>query len=345
MDYARFNYVAQPEDEGVCFHPAIGPYDLYSIMWGYRPILDAASPDAEVQTLDQWILDHYDNPYYHFGDGSSIDPTSQTEAVGDDPMLASEYGIENLKRLIPNLIAWTYQEREDYAQLNELYGQVVGQWNRYMGHVATVIGGVVRLAKTTDQPGPVYEFVDEATQRRAMEFFAEQAFTPPTWMIDEEILRRVENVGTVERMRGIQVSVVNRVLDPGRMQRLIEGEARLGDDAYTLGEMLGDLRGAIWSELAAGRSIDVYRRNLQRGYLERMEWLMTEEPTAVPAAFRSFVTTVDLPQSDIRPFVRGELETLKREIRAALSRGPNRATRLHLQDATVRIDKILDIED
>jgi hypothetical protein len=109
--------------------------------------------------------------------------------------------------------------------------------------------------------------------------------------------------------------------------------------------MLGDLRGAIWSELAAGRSIDVYRRNLLRGYLERMEWLMTEEPTAVPAAFRSFVTTVDLPQSDIRPFVRGELETLKREIRAALSRGPNRATRLHLQDATVRIDKILDIED
>jgi len=345
MDYARFNYVAQPEDEGVCFHPGIGPYDLYSIMWGYRPILGAASPDAELTTLDQWILDHYDNPYYHFGDGSSIDPTSQTEAIGDDPMLASEYGIENLKRIVPNLMAWTYQEREDYSELNELYGQVLGQWSRYMGHVATVIGGVVRLAKTTDQPGPVYEFVDEATQRRAMEFFAEQAFTPPMWMIDEDILLRIENVGTVERMRGIQVSVVNRVLDPGRMQRLIEGEARLGDDTYTLGEMLGDLRGAVWSELRRGNAINVYRRNLQRGYLERMGWLMTEEPTAVPAAFRSFVTSVDLPQSDIRPFVRGELETLKREIRAALNRGPNITTRLHLQDAIVRIDEILDTED
>ena len=345
MDYARFNYVAQPEDEGVCFHPGIGPYDLYSIMWGYRPILGAASPDAELTTLDQWILDHYDNPYYHFGDGSSIDPTSQTEAIGDDPMLASEYGIENLKRIVPNLMAWTYQEREDYSELNELYGQVLGQWSRYMGHVATVIGGVVRLAKTTDQPGPVYEFVDEATQRRAMEFFAEQAFTPPMWMIDEDILLRIENVGTVERMRGIQVSVVNRVLDPGRMQRLIEGEARLGDDTYTLGEMLGDLRGAVWSELRRGNAINVYRRNLQRGYLERMGWLMTEEPAAVPAAFRSFVTSVDLPQSDIRPFVRGELETLKREIRAALNRGPNSTTRLHLQDAIVRIDEILDTED
>lgn len=345
MDYARFNYVAQPEDEGVCFKPAIGPYDLYSIMWGYRPILEAESPDAERATLDQWILEHYDNPYYHFGDPSSIDPTSQTEAIGDDPMRASAYGIDNLKRIVPNLITWTYREREDYSDLEELYGEVLNQWNRYMGHVATVIGGVVRLAKTTDQPGPVYEFVDEATQRRAMQFFAEQAFTPPTWLIDEDILLRIENVGTVERMRGAQVSVVNRVLDPGRMQRLIEAEARLGDDAYALGEMLGDLRAAIWSELRRGGSINVYRRNLQRGYLERMEWLMTEEPAAVPAAARAFTTSVNVPQSDIRPFVRGELETLKREIRSALSRGPDSTTRLHLEDAIARIDDILDTDE
>jgi hypothetical protein len=342
MDYARFNYVAQPEDEGVCFHPGIGPYDLYSIMWGYRPIPTATSPDAERPTLDRWIRERYDNPYYYFGGGSSIDPTQQTEALGDDPMRASEYGIANLKRIVPNLIAWSYQERESYDELQELYGQVQGQWNRYMGHVATVIGGVVETPKSTDQEGPVYEFVDEATQRRAMQFFAEQAFTPPTWMIDEDILRRIENVGTVERMRGIQVGVVTRVLDPGRMQRLIEAEARMGTSAYTLGEMLGDLRAAVWSELGRGRSISVYRRNLQRGYLERMAYLMTAEPTAVPASARGFMTAVNVPQSDIRPFVRGELETLKREIRAALGRSPDRATRLHLDDATVRIDRILD---
>jgi hypothetical protein len=345
MDYARFNYVAQPEDEGVCFMPGIGVYDKYSIMWGYRPIIGADSPDAERSTLDAWILEHYDDPMYHFGNRSTIDPTSQTEAIGDDPMRASEYGIENLKRIVPNLIAWSHQDMEDYSELGELYDNVRNQYNRYMGHVATVIGGVVETSKTSDQEGPVYEFVDEATQARAMQFFAAQAFTPPTWMIDEDILLRLENVGTVERMRATQVRVVNLVLNPGRMQRLIENEARNGSSAYTLGEMLGDMRGAIWSELRAGRSIDVYRRNLQRGYLERMEWLMTEEPPPAPSFFGA-TTGVTVSQSDIRPYGRGELVTLKREINQALNRGGiNRATRLHLQDAVVRIDHILDPED
>jgi hypothetical protein len=345
MDYARFNYVAQPEDEGVCFMPGIGPYDKYSIMWGYRPIIDAESPDGERATLDSWVLEHYDDPTYYYGGGSAVDPTSLTEAIGDDAMRASEYGIANLKRILPNLIDWSYEELENYSELEELYNQLLSQWNRYMGHVAANIGGVYETRKTYGQDGPVYEFVPEETQRRAMQFFAEQAFTPPTWMIDEEVLTRIENVGTVERMRRLQVGVLNRVLDPGRMQRLIENEARNGNSAYTLGAMLGDLRGAVWSELLTGGSIDVYRRNLQRGYLERMEWLMTEEPAAPTFSFPGFLTTVNVPQSDIRPFVRGELETVKREISRALGRRLDAATRLHLQDAVVRIDDILDPQD
>ena len=346
MDYARFNYVAQPEDEGVCFTPDIGPYDKYSIMWGYRPIVDAPTADAERATLDAWIIERYDDPIYHFGNRSTTDPTSQTEALGDDAVLASEYGIENLKRILPNLIAWSHRDLEDYSELEELYRNVLAQWNRYMGHVAVIIGGVVQTPKTYGQQGPVYEFVPEATQRGAMQFFDEQAFTPPTWMVDEEILLRIENVGTVERMRTLQVRVVNLVLDAGRMQRLIEAEARNGGDAYSLGEMLGDLRGSVWSELSTGGSIDVYRRNLQRGYLERMNWLMTEEPEAPPAFFAAFVTNVNVAQSDIRPFVRGELEALKRQISRALNRGGlDQATRFHLQDAVARIDVILDPDD
>jgi hypothetical protein len=345
MDYARFNYVAQPEDEGVCFHPGIGPYDLYSIRWGYRPIVNATSSDAERTTLDQWIREHEGDPIYRFGDGSSIDPTSQTEALGDDAMRASEYGIANLKRILPNLLNWTHEDLEGYDELEELYNQVTGQWNRYMGHVATYIGGVTETRRTYGQGGPVYAFVPEADQRRAMQFLADQAFTPPTWMIDEEILQRIENVGTVERLRRLMVGPLVRVLDPGRMQRLIEGEARLGDEAYGLGEMLGDLRGHVWSELASGRTIGVYRRNLQRGYLERMEYLMTEEPAAPPTEFRSFITTVNVPQSDIRPFVRGELVTLEHEIQRALNRSLDTTTRLHLQDAVVRIDHILNPEE
>jgi hypothetical protein len=349
MDYARFNYVAQPEDEGACFHPKVGEYDKYSVAWGYRPILDARSADEERQTLDGWIREHEGDPVYYFGDPSGIDPTSLTEAIGSDAMEASALGIENLKRILPNLMEWTRSEQqgEDYAEIQELYNNVIGQWNRYMGHVVTNIGGVTRTRKAFGQDGAVYEFVSEETQRRAMQFFADQAFDPPIWMIDEAILSRIENPSTLERMRGLQVGIVNRILDPGRMQRLIEAGARNGGDSYDLGEMLDDLRGAIWSELTARDPIGVYRRNLQRGYIERMEWLMTSDLSIVFAfgAVGDFFTRVDVSQSDIRAFVRGELEALKREIQRRLTTGPDRVTRLHLQDAIVRIDDILDPSD
>ena len=341
MDYARFNYVAQPEDEGVCFMPGIGPYDLNTIRWGYRPIPGARSVDAEKATLNEWIKEKADDPIYRYGTSRQYDPSSPSEALSDDPVRASEYGIANLKRIIPNLMEWTYQEGEDYSQLQELYNQVLGQWNRYMGHVVAVIGGVVRTAKTMDQEGPVYEMVPADEQRAAMAFFAEQAFATPTWMLDEDILTRIEHAGIVDRIRQRQVGVINNVLNPGRMQRLIEAEARNGNEAYSLGEMMTDLREAVWTELPRGRSIEAYRRNLQRGYLERMEFLMTEEPTAPPARFAGRRTAVDVSQSDIRAFVRGELNVLKGQIQRALRRSLDTATKYHLEDAVVRIDAIL----
>jgi hypothetical protein len=260
-------------------------------------------------------------------------------------MRASEYGIANLKRILPNLITWTYQELEDYSDLNELYNQVLAQWNRYMGHVATYIGGAVQTRMTYAQGGPVYEFVPKADQRRAMQFLNEQAFAPPTWIIDEDILQRIENVGTVERMRSLQVRTLNRVLNPGRMQRLIENEARNGREAYSLGEMMDDLRSGVWTELQTGGAINVYRRNLQRGYLERMEWLMTAEVPPVTGFLRNYSTTVDVPQSDIRAYTRAELVTIDRQVQQALNRRLDAATRIHLRDVRERIAKILDPED
>lgn len=343
MDYARFNYVAQPGDEGVCFLPQVGLYDKWAIRWGYRPVIEAASAQAERAVLDRWVRERANDRTYHYGDPSGIDPTSMTEALGDDAMRASTYGIANLKRIVPNLIEWTRRDGEDYSELEELYGQVLSQWNRYMGHVAANIGGVIQTRKTYGQDGPVYEFVPEAVQRRAMEFFAREAFTPPAWMIEEDLLRRIENVGTVERMREVQVRVVNLVLDPGRMQRLIESEARIGAEAYGLGEMLTDLRGAIWRELSSNQPIDTYRRNLQRGYLERLRWLMVEEPERPQSSFAAASSTdVDVSQSDIRPFVRGELQILQRDIRRAVNRVPHRPTRLHLEDALERIEEMLE---
>jgi len=347
MDYARFNYVAQPEDGDVALHPGVGPYDLYSIKWGYRPILDADSPDAERETLDSWIRAKEDDPMYDFGDPSNIDPTSQTEDLGDDAMRASAYGIANLKRILPNLIDWTYEEYEDYDQLEELYGQVLGQWNRYMGHVTTNIGGVVRERKTYDQEGPVYSITPKEKQQRAIDFLNRETFATPEWMIDNTILNRIEADGTVERIRSLQERTLNSVLSPGRLQRLIEAEAVEGGDVFTMEDLFDSLREGVWSEISDGSSIDTYRRNLQRVYLERMHYLMTEEAPDYPSWYADYygATNVQVSTSDIRAYVRGELNDLKSDVERALRRNNAKMTEYHLEDVVRRIDDILENED
>lgn len=343
MDYARFNYVAQPGDD-VSFNPALGPYDIYAIRWGYRPIPDARSTDEEKPVLNRWIEEKADDKMYRFGDPSQIDPTSQTEDLGDDGVKASEYGIANLKRILPMLPEWTFEQGKDYSQLQELYNQVLVQWGRYMGHVTTIVGGVEWTRKAQGQDGPAYTIVEKARQQRAMKFLTAQAFTTPTWMIDRNILSRIEHAGTVDRIRARQVAVLTNLLEPRRMQRLIEAEAALGRDAYTLADLFTDAHAAVWSELAGGKPIDEYRRNLQRGYLERLEFLMTQELPPIPPQFARFtiVTPVDVAQSDIRAFARGDLETIKRQAAAAAAQTTDTATRLHLRDVVARIEKILE---
>lgn len=344
MDYARFNYVAQPGD-GACLMPQIGPYDIYAIRWGYRPIPGARTPDDEKPVLDQWIREREHDPMYRFGDPSSVDPSSQTEDLGDDGVRAGEYGIANLKRIMPNLIAWTAAPGKDYADLRELYGQILAQWNRYMGHVVTIIGGVYRTRKSYDQEGVVYEPVPRDRQRAAMAFLQRHAFQSPHWMLQPDILRRIEAAGAVERVRALQVGVLDRLLDPARMARLIEAEAlRDGPSPpYRLEEMLQELRLGLWAELATGDAIDPFRRNLQRGYLARIASLMTQEPPSPSSSggAPAETTAVNVAQSDIRPYLRGELQALQRQVRSALGRVRDRSTRLHLEDALDRIERIL----
>ncbi|MGI9175724.1 MAG: zinc-dependent metalloprotease, partial [Rhodothermales bacterium] len=348
MDYARFNYIAQPEDGVTQLMPRIGEYDVYAIEWGYRPLPDAGSPEAERSTLNAWVREHEDDPAYFYGrsTGGRIDPRSQNEDLGDDAALASLYGLENLKRILPNLIEWTEEEGKNYDDLEELYEQVIGQWNRYMGHVARRIGGVYETPRTYDQDGVVYEPVPKVRQEAAMAFLQEHAFTRPDWMLDEAILRRIEHAGALERIRQAQTSVLGLVLDPQRLARLIEAEALQGEATYTPAEMMDDLRAGLWSELSRGEPINVFRRNLQRGYLERLGELMTEEVDAPPAAVQSAIgfTPVDVSQSDVRPYVRGELLILQEEIGQALPRVGDRATELHLRDVQARIDEMLDPE-
>lgn len=346
MDYARFNYIAQPEDKGVSLMPDVGEYDKYAVMWGYKYIPEAKTSQEEKAILNKWILEKANNPVYFYGrqTGNPQDPRSQSEDLGNDAMKASTYGVANLKRIIPNLVEWTKEEGKNYDDLQELYGQVLGQWNRYNGHVRANIGGVYDTPKSYEQAGNVFVPVPEDIQKKAMAYLQKETFATPTWMLDQNILKKIENAGSLDRIRNAQVGTLNNLLDPSRIARLLEAEAALGNSTYTALEMMSDLRNGIWSELAAGRTIDAYRRNLQRAHIERLEYLMKEEPAPVPANFRAFIggTPIDVSQSDIRPMVRAELKTLRTQINGAIARTSDLMSKYHLEDAVQRINNILD---
>ena len=345
MDYARFNYIAQPEDKGVALMPNIGIYDKYAISWGYRPILDTNAKD-EKATLDAWILKHAGDPMYRFGHqqgGGVVDPSSQTEDLGDDAMKASMYGIKNLKRILPRLEEWTSEKGENYDELSTMYGQLLSQFNRYMGHVTANIGGVYEEYKTADQEGAVYTQVTKAKQEEALQFLIDELFETPTWMLDENIFSKTEFSGAIERVRGLQARTLNNVLDAGRMARMIENETLNGaSKAYTLINMMRDVRKGVWSEIYAGRSIDTYRRNLQRAYLDRLDYLLNEAKNQRGANSGYYKKTgININQSDVKSVARGELKRLQRDVKAASRKG-NTLTRYHLQDVVDRIDLILD---
>lgn len=346
MDYARFNYVAQPGDEGVALMPNIGIYDKYAIQWGYRPILDK-SAEAEKSTLDEWILEHAGDPLYRFGHqqvGDIVDPSSQTEDLGDDAVKASEYGIANLKRIVPKLIEWTAEDGKNYEDLDKLYGQVFAQFNRYMGHVSNNIGGVYENHKTYDQEGVVYTAVPKEYQQKAMAFLQDQLFQTPTWMLDQNILDRIEYSGFLEQMRAMQSRTLNNVLSLGKLARLIENETANGNEAYAPLQMMKELRKGIWSELGSGRKIDTYRRNLQKAHIDRLEYLMTAEDQKKAPDFGGYrkSTAVNTSQSDIRTLARAELNQLNRDIRNAKNRTSDTMSKYHLDDVSERIGLILD---
>ena len=345
MDYARFNYVAQPEDTGVALMPNIGVYDKYAIAWGYKPILDTPA-EAEKETLNSWILEHAGDPMYRFGHqqvGDVVDPSSQTEDLGDDAILASTYGIKNLKRIVPNLIEWTTESGEDYSDLSDMYGQLLSQFGRYMGHVANNIGGVYEQYKTADQAGAVYIYVDKEHQKNALEFINAQLFKTPQWLLDPAIFERIEYSGSIERIRRLQERSLKTILSLGKMARMIENETMNGYKAYTLRSMTRDLRTGIWSELYSGRKIDTYRRNLQRAHIDRLAYLMTAENQSKRRG-SDYVksTAVNTSQSDIRAIVRAELKTLRNLINSSISKTANSMNNIHLRDAVERINLILD---
>lgn len=332
MDYARVNYVAQPEDKGVRYIRMMGPYDLYAINWGYRYLPDAQTSDEEKGTLDKWILDKADNPWYEFGSGyGGVDPQSQRESLGKDQVKASEYGLANLKKVVPNLVAWTSADGATYDELAEVYKELGYLWRGYIGHVITNIGGVHETRKTADQAGAIYTPVPKGMQRYALKFLLEEAFTTPIWLLDEQLMNKIESDGAIDRVKSIQLRSLTALMDKDRLIRMVEIQERYRTDAYAVTEMLTNLRKGLFSELYSSKNVDAYRRNIQRAYIEQAGGYIL----ALKEEKRNEVVL-----SDVVALMRGELNQLSVDL-AKSSGNKEQLTSYHWEDLAARIDLIL----
>ena len=343
MDYARYNYIAQPGDKGIRFIRQMGPYDHYATNWGYRWIATANTPEAERSTLNKWIEEKGTDPIYRFGrQRNRFDPQSQTEAIGDNPIKASTYAIKNLQYVAKNLPKWTSEVTQNYDDLEELYGELLGCWSRYIQHVVTNIGGVYETIKNPNQEGTVYEIVAKETQKESMAWLQEHLFNTPTWLVDPAILKNIDHTGYFERIRRQQARHLASLLRTDRLGRLIDTETQEGV-YYTTLEMLQDIRKGLWSEASQGKSVSIYRRNLQRTYLDEMEQLMVAKSENYrPAIGVEATLQFDVSNSDIPALVRGELKSLENVLEKALQRNIDTVTKYHYQDVRSRINKILE---
>ena len=348
MDYARFNYVAQPEDRIALndLIPRVGTYDRFATMWGYSPIPGANSPEAERTTLDQWARQQDTVPWFRFSTSGAknSDSGDETEAVGDaDAVKSTIAGLKNIKRIVPMLMPATTKPTEDNSDLTEMYGRLISQWSREMGHVANVVGGTTSQEKYGSQPGARFTPISRERQREAVAFLNENVFKTPEFFLEPSILHRIEPDGAMARLRSAQNGVLNSLLNNARMTRLVEFGAvsNAKGSSYTLANMLGDLRRGIWTEVTAPSvHIDAFRRNLQYAYLAQLASKINPPPVVaggppVPAAFAFFQAP---PPDEARALMRTELIDLDSQLRAALPRATDAETRAHITEARHRIE-------
>lgn len=340
MDYARFNYVAQPEDNvgEAGLMPRIGDYDDWAIEWGYRRFYNYNSPEKEKAHLNKWVMEKLQNPRLWFGtETNPYDPRSQSEQVGDNPMLAGKYGVKNLQRIMENIEAWSTKPNEDYSSLNNRFTQVSGQFARYLGHVSKYIGGVKETPKMVEQKGAIYELVSKSEQKEALKFLSENVFTTPNWLLKTSVLTKI-NKSPVEVVENLQKTVLNRVLSEGVLNKLYEGES-LDANAYAVYDYLQDIKNSVFSELKSSSKIDIYRRNLQKNFVET---LIARTQASKPSTGRNAETVSD--NSDVKSLSRGVLREIKADASKNAQNAQDAVTKYHLEDLVYRIDKALEVK-
>jgi hypothetical protein len=346
MDYARFNYVAQPEDGVTSLFPRIGDYDKWAIKWGYSYFEDTKTEAEEKAFLNEMTKEAYKNRRLWFGTESSpYDPRYQTEDIGDNAMRASEYGIKNLKRILPNLLEWSKEDGESYAELDELYGALSGQFRRYMGHVTKNVGGIYDSPKTYDMTGNQFQVVPKSIQKDAVAFLNTQLFTTPKWLLDQNVLSKIKPESGVEAIKGMQDATLSSLMAGDRMVRLLE-TSMASKDNYSVDELITDLNKGIFSELKSKNSIDMYRRNIQKVYIDKMIDLLkpgnaTVRSVPVGVTYGFNTRTVNLAETDLPSIARGQLISLKNDLKMSSARMTDRMSKYHVLDLISRINEAL----
>lgn len=346
MDYARFNYVAQPQDNipEIDLFPRIGEYDRWAIRWGYA-YSGAGSAKEDAKIVNKWIIDSLKaNPRLWFGgEGYNGDPRAQTEDLGDNNMKASEYGIKNLQRILPNLIEWTREDNDKYDNLSDMYKQVASQFGRYMGHVLRNVGGVYETFHSVEEPGDVYEPTPRAMQHEAVEFLNDRLFETPRWLLDNAILNKISSPLSGDPVGSIQTGVLGSLLSSSRLNNLLQSTNRYGSvKTYTVEELLDDTRKGVWKELTTHKVIDVYRRNLQKTYVESLIAFVNPAPppsTGIPGLLILFGPNTK--NTDLPSIAKAELAGLRSQLLAAIPATTDKLSRYHLQDLAERIRQAL----
>lgn len=345
MDYARFNYVAQPEDGVTDLFPRVGDYDKWAIQWGYTYFANAKSDEEEKALLNTMTKESVKNPRLQFGtEISPYDPRFQTEDLSDNAIKASEYGIKNLQRIVPNLIQWTKKEGESYAQLEHMYQEVMDQFKQYIKHVTKNVGGIYDTPKTFDMEGNVYEVTPREMQKNAVAFLNAQVFQTPTWYLDQTILSKIRPETGVEAVKDLHKLCLGNLLAGDRAVRLMETGSKAGN--YTYDEFLTDLRTGICTEFKTTKAIDIYRRNLQKVFIDKLITMLKPDKVFVMSippgvGYGYNMRQVDLALTDMPSVVRAQLEILKSDIKATLATATDKMTKLHLNDLYQRIDLAL----
>lgn len=350
MDYARFNYVAQPEDniKSAGVYPRIGDYDKWAIEWGYRLMPEYKSPAAEVSALNKITVNRLKDRRLFFGTESNPDDAhSQSEDLGDNAMKSSTYGIKNLQRIIVKLPEWTSEKNEGYDNLENMYNQLTSQFTRYMGHVSKNIGGIYENPKTVEQTGVVYTYEPAASQKEAMLFLDQQLFTTPTWLLNKDILSDIGQ-SPVQVIYRLQNGVLNRIVTNHNLYKMISAEAAIGSSAYKITDFYADMQNMVFKELKSNQAIDVYRRNLQKLYVAKLIDMVkpTTATTTIlaQAGGRGQGNTAPDPEkedTDVLSVTKAQLRSIDALIKTAMPGTTDSLSNYHLMDLSERIELAL----